>query len=146
MNKWQERFSQKVEVIRNTSRDRFEEMALDQMVPVFDEFSEFAKMQSLQVTSPLAKNGIRTFKFGITENAYLLMTFRLAGLEACEANTEFCVPNHEKLPAHREVAAFRDLNAPWTRKFFEKALDRFLDAYLESLGDNAGVAAELINA
>lgn len=145
MNKWQEHFAKKVEVVRSTSRDRFEQIAIDNVTPVFDDFCEFAKMQGMQATSPLAKNGIRTFRFAITENAYLLMTFRLSGLEGCEANTEFFIPNHDKLPTFGDTAMFRDMDKPWTRTFFENSLDQFMDAYLESLGDQAGIAAELIS-
>jgi hypothetical protein len=145
MNKWQEHFVKKVEVVRSTSRDRFEQIVIDNVAPVFDDFCEFAKMQGIQATSPLTKNGIRTFRFAITENAYLLMTFRLSGLEGCEANTEFFIPNHDKLPTYAEAAAFRDMDPQWTRTFFEKSLDQFMDSYLESLGDKAGIAGELIN-
>lgn len=146
MNKWQERFAQKVEVIRGASRERFEQCALASVVPTFEQLSEFIKMQGLHATSPLAKSGIRTFKFSVTENAYLLMTFRLSGLDACEAHTEFFIPNHQKLDATRCVVPFSDLNPEWSTTFFEHALDRFLDAYLESMGDEAGSTAELINA
>lgn len=145
MNTWQEQFSKKVEVIRIASRDRFEEIALEIILPIFEDYSEFTRTRGLQATSPLPTSGMRTFKFAITENAYVLMTFRLSGLESCEAHAEFLVPNHEKVDALREVARYRDVEAKWTMKFFEKALDRFMDTYLESLGEKAGIAGELIN-
>lgn len=146
MNKWQERFSQKVEVIRIASRDRFEQIVLENVLPIFEEFSEFTRTRGLKATSPLPTSGMRTLKFSITENAYVLMTFRLSGLEACEAQAEFIVPNHKKEDVLQTVAAFRDVQPKWTRQFFEKALDRFMDSYLESLGDKVDNKGELITA
>ena len=138
MNKWQERFSQKIEVIRIASRDRFEKAAIESLLPVFEEFSEFTRTRGLHALAPAPTSGMRTFRFTITENAYVLTTFRLSGLDSCEAKAEFFVPNDKKLETLRDHAEFRDLNPTWTRQFFEKALDQFVDAYLESLGSKQG--------
>lgn len=146
MNKWQERFSQKVEVIRIASRDRFEEAAIQNLLPVFEEFSEFTRTRGLQAMAPAPTSGMRTFRFAITENAYVLMTFRLSGLETCEANAEFFVPHDKNAETLRDHAKFRDLNLKWARQFFERALDRFVDAYLDSLGSKPGGKRELVNA
>lgn len=146
MNKWQERFSQKVEVIRIASRDRFEQTAIENVLPVYEEFSEFTKTRGLKAMAPAPTSGMRTFKFAITENAYMLMTFRLSGLESCEANAEFFVPNDKTTETLRDHADFRDLNLKWTREFFEKALDEFVDAYLQSLGGKRGGKRELVAA
>ncbi len=146
MNNWQERFSQKVEVIRIASRDRFEQAAMENVLPVYEEFSEFTKTRGLKATAPAPTSGMRTFKFAITENAYMLMTFRLSGLESCEANAEFFVPNDKTTETMRDHADFRDLNSKWTRQFFEKALDEFIDAYLQSLGGKRGGMQELVAA
>ena len=43
MNKWQKRFSEKVDVIRIASWDRFEQIAIEDIMPVFDEYSEFTR-------------------------------------------------------------------------------------------------------
>ena len=146
MDKWQERFSQKVEVIRIASRDRFEQTAIENVLPVFEEFSEFIRTRGLKAVAPAPTSGMRTFKFAITENAYVLMTFRLSGLESCEANAEFFVPNDKTTATLRDHAEFLDLNPTWTRQFFEKALDKFVDAYLQSLGGKRGGKRQLVNA
>ena len=146
MNKWQERFSQKIEVIRIASRDRFEQTAIENVLPVFEEFSEFIRIRGLQATAPAPTSGMRTFKFVITENAYVLMTFRMLGLESCEAKAEFLIPNDKKTETLRDHADFRDLSPKWTRQFFEMALDQFVDAYLESLGSKRGGKRELVHA
>lgn len=146
MNKWQERFSQKVEVIRIASRDRFEKAVIDNVLPIFDEFSDFTKTRGLQASAPAPTSGMRTFKFAITENAYVLMTVRLSGLESCEANAEFFVPSDKNRDALCDHVPFPDLNPNWVRLFFEKALDQFVDAYLEALGSKAGRKQELVTA
>lgn len=146
MNKWQERFSQKIEVIRIASRDRFEQAAIDNLLPVFEEFSEFTRTRGLLAMAPAPTSGMRTFRFTITENAYVLTTFRLSGLDSCEAKAEFFVPNDKKPENLHDQVDFRDLNPEWTRQFFEKVLDRFVDAYLESLSNNPSAKRELVTA
>ena len=146
MNKWQKQFSEKVDVIRIASWDRFEQIAIEDIMPVFDEFSEFTRTRGLQAMAPAPTNGMRTFKFAITENAYVLMTFRLSGLESCEANAEFCIPKGKKTEDLRDRAEMADVDPQWTRQFFENALDQFMDAYLESLGTKPGAERELVTA
>lgn len=147
MNKWQEKFSKKMGLVRNVSCDRFEEIALEDIVPVFEEFSEFTKMRGMESTAPSPKSGLQSFKFSITENAYVLLTFRLSGLDACEAQAEFFVTGHEKLDGLCDEVAFCDLGRKWITQFFENVLDLFLDAYLETLGgEKIGASSELITA
>ena len=82
----------------------------------------------------------------ITGNAYVLIAFRLSGLESCAANAGFFVPSDKKTEDLRDRVEMVDLDPPWIHQFFEKALDRFVDAYLESLGDKRDVERELITA
>ncbi len=146
MNKWQERFSQKVAVIRIASRDRFEQIVIDKVLPVYEEFSEFTKTRGLQPIAPAPTSGMRTFKFAITENSYVLLTLRLSGLESCEANAEFFIPSDKKPAILRDHVKLQDLHPNWTRQFFEKALDQFVDAYLEAIGTKKSGKRELVTA
>lgn len=141
MNKWQERFTNKMDLIRAASKDRFERCAQDTIIPTFEEFQEFTCLQGIQALAPLAKGGIRTFRFSITENAYVLITFRVATLEHCEAQTEFYMPHHTKLDPLSERLAFGDVEPAWARRIFEQALDEFVNAYVDSLGDSKQTAA-----
>ena len=84
---------------------------------------------------------IRTFRFGITENAYVLVTFRVSTLEHCESHTEFYMPHHSKLDPIGERLPFNDVEPAWARRIFEQSLDGFVDAYVESLGENKRSAA-----
>ena len=144
MNEWQQRFAQKVEAIRETSRERFERFAENELTPLFDEFREFMTQQGFHATVPVVKPGIRIFKFAVSENAYLLTTWRLAGLEHGEAQCEFFVPGRDKLPASDLRVELCDANADWARGVLEKALDQFMEAFLEWLSSRTDVKAELI--
>ena len=133
MDTWQERFVQKLDTVRNASRDRFECAAKATIGPVFEEFREFATQQDLRVTAPLDKPGIRTFKFAVTENAYVFMTFRPTGLDECEIQSEFFVPHQGSIETTRRRVPLTDADASWARSTFEQALDQFLNAFVETL-------------
>ena len=141
MNEWQQKFLGKVDVLRGASRDQFEQSSEQIVTQIFEEFREFTSQQSLSATAPIIKPGIRTFKFSLTENTYLMITFRLAGFDHCEAQSEFFVPGHQKrtsTPAHVELP---NLDATWVRTIFEQSLDRFIDSYVKSLGKQDAASA-----
>ena len=134
MNDWQKHFLQKVDLLRGASRDQFEQASEQIVNPLFEEFREFTSQQSLCATMPIVKPGIRSYKFALTENTYLLITFRLAGFDHCESQSEFFVPGHQKItstPSHIELP---EIDKNWVRTIFEQSLDRFIDSYVQSLG------------
>ncbi len=135
MNEWQHRFTQKLEIVRTATRDRFETIADSTLTPIFDEFSNFARKHQFRATAPLGKTGIRTYKFALTENAYVLMSFRHTAFKQCDAETEFFVPGCDKLSSITKTAGLSEFDARWCRQIFEQALDRFLDSVTESLGE-----------
>lgn len=146
MNKWQERFSQKLGRVRNAARDQFEQAIEGSVTPVFEEFREFTTQQGFCATAPVSKTGIRTFKFAMTENAYVLVTFRVAGFEHCETQSELFVPGKEKeasTPTHVEL---NDMDVGWTRRIFERTLDRFVDAFVNSMSSAEETIKELAGA
>lgn len=130
MNKWQDRFTQKLETVRTASRERFEKLAEEVLAPLFEEYREFTAGQGLHAAVPLAKGGIRAFKYSIGENAYVLLTFRLMGLEQVEVHIEHCVPRQPKHPPSSERVELSVLDTPWARRKFEEALDGFVDTYV----------------
>ncbi len=146
MTEWQKRFAQKVDLVHESARDQFEELADGILVPTFEEFREFTSAQGFCATAPLKKPGIRAFKFAVTENAYVLMTFRLAGFEHCEMQAESFVPAREKLaatPCHVELPNF---DVGWARRMFEQHLDQFMDSFLQSLAEREEELAETVEA
>ena len=138
MNTWKERFTEKLEAVREAARGAFERAARDVVVPVYDEFRAFAVEQNLQVTAPLDNPGLRTFKFAVTENAYVFLTFRSAGMDGCELQSEFFVPGGGAIAPVVTRAAAADVTESWVRGAFEKSLDTFMDAYIASLTNPSG--------
>jgi len=146
MNQWQERFAQKVELVRNASLDQFEGVAERVIIAAYKQYQQFTTQQGLQSTAPLAKGGIRTFKFSITENAYVLMTIRLAGIGQCETFCEFSIPNHAQIEPTSKRTELGEVDPAWVAARFEATLDRFIEAYVESLGTGTKKKRELIGA
>ena len=133
MTEWQTEFARKLETVRKAASDLFERFAEQTLTPQYEEFREFTAQQGLQSTAPLSKKGVRTFKFTLSENAYVLLTFHVDGLQHCKFLGEFCVPNLGKLPPSSERLVLGDIDGPQARRVFEQALDRFLDALVEAL-------------
>jgi len=143
MSKWQERFTQKIGMVKEASCGQFEKTAKESLEPVFEEYREFTSKQGLTAAIPVARSGIRTYKFSMTENAYVLMSYRFAGFEHCEMQGEIFVPGadrHKLPPEHVELVNF---DVGWVRRMFEQTLDAFIDAFVESLKTND---AELVRA
>jgi hypothetical protein len=146
MNEWQERFVQKLETARSAACDRFEQMADETLAPTFEEFSAFTREHYIRATAPLTKPGIRTYKFAITENAYLLMTFRHVGFEQCDAQAEFFVPGRTALPSTSETVGLSEFDAQSCRRAFQQALDHFLEATIDSMGKPKEAVTEAVPA
>ncbi len=140
MNEWQKRFAQKLETVQSAARDRFEQKADETLTPVFKEFGEFVRQYVVQATTPLTDFGIRTYRFAMSEDIYLLMTFRHMGFEQCEAQVEFFLPGNHSLPPTRETVTLSDVNASWCRNIFQQALDQFLDSLLGAMGGSVPTA------
>ncbi len=133
MNNWQTEFTRKLDTVRAVASQHFEQVAEQTLTPTYEEFRRFATQEGLRSTAPLSKKGVRTFNFTFSENAYVLLTFHLDGLQHCKFLGEFCVPNLGKLPEVTERLAFGDIDTTQVSRVFEHALDRFLDALVESL-------------
>ncbi|MHC4696444.1 MAG: hypothetical protein ACYTFA_06865 [Planctomycetota bacterium] len=136
MNKWQECFARKVDSARQVSTDRFQQMADETLEPVFGEFQQFMSQQGFESTAPVTKKGLRTYKFAASENAYVLVTFRMVGVEYCETHTDFFVPQHQKSKPQIERIELSALDSTGARGVFERALDAFMDTYLESIEED----------
>lgn len=141
MTNWQKRFAQKLDSVRSATRNRFEQTAETILDPTYKEFADFTTRLHVRATAPLHNAGIRTYKFTMTENSYVLITFRHAGLQ-CEFQAELFVPGQGKVPAEAEVIDLCDCNREWCQKMFEQTLDRFLDTFTETMGDLVGELIE----
>lgn len=144
MNAWQKKFAQKMDGVRSAAQERFEQFACETLTTTFDNMKAFTAELGLQGASPLATQGMRTFKFEMTENTYLLMTFRAAGFDGCEVESEFFVPQSDRIAPSQTCVPLLEANAKWAQGVFEDSLDRFAEALagaFESSAETAAVAA-----
>jgi hypothetical protein len=132
MNDWQKQFKKKLDRVRSAAQERFEQFACEVLSSTFDRVNTFTGEMGVHGSAPLARQGMRTFKFELTENAYVLMTFRATGLDQCEVESEFVVPHAEHLPACESRVALLDADEQWARDVFQNALDHFADALAEA--------------
>jgi hypothetical protein len=142
MTSWQEQFTRKVDAVRQASVTLFQQIADDALVPVYIEIKEFVTQQGIDATAPMKKLGLRTYKFEFSENAYLLLTFRVAGLEHCESVAEFSVPHVDKPKPLVERTALGAFDGSIAQGTFERALDAFMELYLKSLDSKQAAAPE----
>lgn len=146
MSDWKKRFSQKLDVVKDASRDQFDQVGDQALAQLFDEFRDFTAAQGFAVAKPVSKPGMRIYRFGVAENCYTLLTFRLAGLEQAELHAEWIVPGWDKSQPLVERVDLANFDMGWARRMFERVLDQFLDAYMQSLGDRNENFADLIEA
>ena len=139
MNEWQQRFAHKLETVQSVARDRFEQKADEILTPIFKEYGGFVRQFVVQATTPLTDFGIRTYRFAMSEDVYLLMTFQHHGFEQCEAKVEYFMPGNPLSPSHHTVG-LAEMNAHWCRSIFEKALDQFLDTLIDTMDGAKGAA------
>jgi len=133
MSSWQDRFTQKISKVKEASCGQFESMVTECLEPTFEDVRNFTSKQGLTAAVPVARAGIRTYKFAMTENAYVLMTFRFAGFEHCEMQAEVYAPGSDSTKLQPEYVELLDFDVGWVRRMFEQTLDAFVDAFVESL-------------
>ncbi len=129
MNDWQRSFESKLEAAKKQWTHRFEEVAGEHLEPVFCWFDDFTTTRGFGTSTPNCEPGTRLFKFELTENGYMLITFRINGLDTVEACTEVFVPGGESVEQVRVETHLCDVDQQWTRTRFEQALDRFVVAF-----------------
>lgn len=129
MQDWQQSFLQKLESAKRNWMHQFEDFAADHIEGVFCEFDDFVGKHGFNSAAPQCEAGTRLFKFELTENGYVMVAFRMRGLDRVEATAEFFVPGPgkpESMTSHMKMA---DAKAAWVRSQFEQALDRFVEAF-----------------
>ena len=146
MNDWQRSFLPRLEKAKKQWLHNFERFAAKHLEPVFHGFDEFAAAHGFSVTAPPCESGTRLFKFGLTENGYMLITYRMHGLESVEVCAEVFVPGPEEAEPLCDRAKLCDADRSWVREQFEHALDRFIVAFGAAGAVDAGQKEELITA
>lgn len=133
MNQWQESFVKKVGAVRDESARKFERVA-DQVVDrVCGEFTEFAAGCEFQSSTPQSQKGLRTVKFTLTENAYVLVSFRFQGFDAVDCDYECFIPHQGRVEGLRSTVALHSVGREWVERCFQTALDDFVTRFSDGL-------------
>jgi hypothetical protein len=126
VDKWKRSFLDKLHDAQSQCAKQFEESLNRAVTPVFDEFSSFLADNGFKVSTPLSEHGRRSFKYELSENAYLLLIFRFTGIGDYELRTEILAPGNEPV-LDKSVGRVSDIDKDWARKLFQGGLDRFVD-------------------
>lgn len=129
MNEWQQNFTSKMHKLRDQVSRKFDVFADETVNPVFEEFSEFAGRCDFRCTTPVSQEGARLFKFGLTEDGYLLTAFRPKGMGEIEFDFECYAPGQGQVESKRSLVTWVDANQEWVRRCFETALDCFVGCF-----------------
>jgi hypothetical protein len=142
MNEWQERFARQMNKIREQSAGRFQKFSDDVLEPVFNDLSEFVAQWDMRATEPQNQNDRRTFKFALTEDAYVLLNFRLHGVEAVECGYECWIPGIGRQPGGHAHMNLSEADRSWAESFFQACLDHLASQYSEKHGSEKKDQAE----
>lgn len=133
---WQRRIALKFSMVRGAAHIGFERFADQTLTPIFEELtrctSESGSPSVMMATMTVAHPGVRAYKFAVTRQACLTITFRAYGLR-CDVLNEFSVPNYRISPTYDSVDLL-DADEEWARRVFEEALDIFVDAVSSVVG------------
>lgn len=129
MDKWQQTFLGRLESVKKHWLNQYERIADEWIAPAFAMFDQFTTTHGFTVSSPDCDAGTRVYKFGLTENGYLLLSFRMHGLERVEAHTEIVVPGNKPVESTTARASLDDVDVDWIKQQFREALDRFVDTF-----------------
>lgn len=125
-NKWKEGFTGKVEALRDKWRQKFDVLASETLEPVFDELTEFVQQWDFQGSAPQTQSAVRTFKFALAENAYVLVFFRSKGLDAVQWLYECALPGEGTVKSRVSDAHVTEVTKEWATECFQTALDEFV--------------------
>lgn len=126
MDSWKRSFVEKLHKAQAHCAKQFEQ-ALDQTVlPAFEDLSAFLSDNGFKVSTPVNKKGCRSFKYELSENAYLLMHFRFSGVCEVEFRTETFVRGAEPI-LEKSVGRVADIDKDWAYGLFQGGLDQLVD-------------------
>lgn len=129
MNEWQQKFVQRLESAKKQWLQRFEQFASSVLEPAFARFDEFSTHLGFRVNSPACEQGTRLYKFALSENGYVLVSFRLRGLQEAEVSCEPYVPGIGRSEPHQAHIDLCDADSTWVEQQFQAGLDRFVAAF-----------------
>lgn len=123
---WQKSFVDKLGKVQTLWIKQFEDTLNKFVQPAFQNVASFTRENGFKVSTPLHDDGRRSYKFELSENAYLLMIFRFSSVGEFELRCESFVPGHEPCLNKSQVRLV-DVSESWVDQQFQTALDTFID-------------------
>jgi hypothetical protein len=132
MDKWQQDFSSKLNCLREGWSEQFEDIACDLLDPIFTGISEFVRRCDMQPATFPEQKGMRSYKFGLCEDAYVMLYFRPKGVDQIECDYECFLPRAGKVSGVKSSASARSAERPWAEGCFRMALDDLVSRFSEA--------------
>ena len=126
MNDWEKDFSKRMESLHAQSTNCLERFLQEDLQGAYAAVSNFLSQWKFQNSMPQSQAGRRSFKFALTEDAYVIVTFRLDGLDVLECESEYSLPAIGRVPGTRWASSLRKVDRQWGDACFQKALDGLL--------------------
>ncbi len=132
MDKWHQDFSSKLNALRESWSGQFEGIAVDLLDPIFTATCEFVRRCDMQASTTPEQKGIRTYKFGLCEDAYVMLYFRPKGVDQIECDYECFLPRAGKVSGVKSSASARSAERAWAEGCFRMALDDLVSRFSEA--------------
>lgn len=134
MDRWQQDFASRVSALKEHCAKEFETFAAGTLAPAFTEFEAFATRCELLASAPKGQTGVRTFRFALSEDAYVLLYFRPKGIDRIEFDYEFSVPGRGRVEGLKSTSCVERATAEWVQSCFRMGLDELVNKYAETAG------------
>jgi hypothetical protein len=134
MNEWKKHFADKIGKLRSHWEESFEGYANETLQSVFEEFADFVSRYEFQASSPNRQSGLRSFKFALGEDVFVLLTFKPARMGEFEMQSEFFVPGQGLMKGHHQSVGAESADRDWAEGCFQNSLDHLVTQVADSSG------------
>lgn len=129
MNEWQSKFSAKIGTLRDKAAQRFERFAANVLEEAHQALVDFATRHEFQCSTPQAQNGLRAYKFALTEDGFVLVYFRAHGIAEVACSFECYIPGQGRVSTREKTRQLAEADERWVESCLQNALDEFVDAF-----------------
>ncbi|MCL2329678.1 MAG: hypothetical protein FWC56_00065 [Phycisphaerae bacterium] len=131
MNRWQEHFSGQMDALCSQSTSSFDHFVEERIDPAAEELAAFLEKWNYEVTQPASEAGRCTYRFGLTEDAYMLIWFQKEGFDNVQCDYEYSLPGVGRIQVSHTATRQRSADKEWVESCFQTALDAFVNKYTE---------------
>jgi len=131
MNQWQQQFAQQMQALCSQSTQWFERFAREALDPAFESMSSFLAQWRFDISSPKAQADRWTFRFGLTENGYVLVWFKMDGFDTLECEYEYSLPGIGRVSGAKIQGSLREADQEWAESCFQAAMDAFVSKFVD---------------